>query len=42
MREAADRVSLALGPGAANDLSHHWHEIGLEEWKQGKGECWLA
>lgn len=42
MREAADRVEFALGPGAANDLSHHWHEIGLEEWKQGKGECWLA
>jgi hypothetical protein len=43
MRKAAKRVSDVLGPGAAGDLSHHWHEIGLEEWQQGKGKnCWMA
>jgi len=42
MQEAARRVSTVLGANAANDLSHHWHEIGLKEWQQGKGECWLA
>ncbi len=42
MREAADRVSSALGPVATDDLSHHWHEIGLEQYQQEQGECWLA
>ena len=42
MREAAERVSAAIGAGAVADLSWHWHEIGLEEWQQQRGECWLA
>ncbi len=42
MREAAERVSIALGAGAANDLSHHWHKVGLEESKGAQGEYWLA
>jgi hypothetical protein len=42
MREAAERVSAALGARAVTDLSWHWHEIGLDEWRQHKGECWLA
>jgi hypothetical protein len=42
MREAAGRVSAALGASASNDLSWHWHEIGLDEWRQHNGECWMA
>jgi len=42
MRGASNRVNHAFGSFAVHDLSWHWHEIGLEEWKQGKGECWLA
>lgn len=42
MREACERVSSAKGPVAAEDLSMHWHEIGLQDLKEGKGECWLA
>lgn len=42
MQEAAERVSAAFVAGAVSDLSWHWHEIGLEEWRQQRGECWLA
>ncbi len=42
MQEAAERVSAAIGAGALGDLSWHWHETGLEEWRQQRGECWLA
>jgi hypothetical protein len=42
MRRAALRIAVALGVGAANDLSHHWHEIGLEEWRKGEGDFWAA
>lgn len=42
MREAAGRVSYVFGACVAEDLSHHWHEIGLKEWQFGKGEFWMA
>jgi len=41
MQEAHIGVVKALGPVAGRCLEAHWHEIGLEQWKQGKGEVWL-
>ncbi len=42
MLGASNRVNHAFGSTAVRDLAWHWHDFGLEEWEQGKGECWLA
>ncbi len=41
MQEAHNSVVKVLGSIAGRCLGAHWHEIGKEQWKQGKGECWL-
>lgn len=41
MQKAHDSVVQALGSIAGRCLEAHWHEIGREQWQQGKGECWL-
>ena len=41
MREACEYVEVNLGRRASSELSSCWHEIGLEDWQQNKGECWL-
>lgn len=41
MQEARNSVAKVLGPIAGRCLEAHWHEIGMEQWRQGKGECWL-
>jgi hypothetical protein len=41
MQNAHQRVVQVLGPIAGRCLEAHWHEIGLNQWKQGKGESWL-
>jgi hypothetical protein len=38
---AHEAVVEALGPLAGHALSAHWHEVGLEAWQAGRGECWL-
>jgi|GEM_PF-2349328 len=40
MQEAHNSVVKVLGSIAGRCLEAHWHEIGMEQWRQGKGECW--
>jgi len=42
MQRAHKAVVAALGPIAGAGLNWAWHEIGMEEWQAGKGECWMA
>ncbi len=41
MLNAHRRVVEVLGYASGSCLESHWHEIGVDEWKQRKGEAWL-
>lgn len=42
MQKAYSSVIKVLGPLAGRYLEALWHEIGLEQCRQGKGEIWLS
>jgi hypothetical protein len=42
MQNGHSSVIKILGPLAGRYLEAHWHEIGLEQFRQGKGEVWLS